>query len=204
MGGENNMKKSVGILVSAVGLLSITLVAFLGTKPAGISPIIYINKVEILDNEAHSIEAGLDPWGFYGRQLTISFASDVTDTTTNTEYMYYVFDTKIAPSNATRRSFLYYAATDSYVSFVENPIKKDDEPVSSSSNSASTNSSSSSAATGQSNATGKMVIRRQKDDTHQEHFITIFCKADDGGPAGIEDKLDVLIKFPDAPKSTGK
>lgn len=200
------MKKSVGILVVAVGLLSISLVAFLGTKPVGISPIIYISKVEILDNESHSIEAGLDPWGFYGRQLTISFSSDVTDTVTNTEFMYYVFDTKITPSNATRRSFLYYAAADSYVSFVGSSIKKDNEPVLSASDSASSSSSflssssQSSVTAGQSNATGKMVIQRQKNDAHQEHFITIFCKADDGGPAGIEDKLDVLIKFPDASK----
>jgi hypothetical protein len=194
------MKKSVAILVAAVGLLSIAMVAFLGTKPAGISPFIYISQVEILDNESHSIEAKVDPWGFYGRQLTISFSPDVTDATTATEYMYYVFDTKITPSNASSRSFLYYAANDSYVSFVESPIKKEEDSSSSSASSSGSAASSVPESAGQSNTTGKMVIKRQKDDTHKEHLITICCKANDGGPAGIEDKLDVLIQFPEAGK----
>lgn len=181
------MKKTIGVLVGAIALLAIAMVAFLGTKPVGIVTTVYINSVQILDSESHPIE-WRDDQGVAVRRLDVTFKADAYDEGSNTEYMYYVFDTEILPANATRRSFLYYGATDAYVSFVDLGNKKE----------SSSSPLGSSEGKSQSNNTGKVVIKRQRGDSHEEHFVTVYCKADDGGPAGIEDSIDFLIHFPQA------
>jgi|LAHS01.1.fsa_nt_gb hypothetical protein len=181
------MKKTISVLVSAVALLAIAMVAFLGTKPVGIVTTVYINSVQILDDESHPIE-WRDDHGIAVRRLDVTFKADAYDAQSDTEYMYYVFDTEILPTNATHRSFLYYGANDAYVSFVDSNIKKGP----------SSSSSSTSAGESQANNTGKVVIKRVKGDSHSDHLVTIYCKADDGGPAGIEDSIDFLILFPNA------
>jgi hypothetical protein len=185
------MKKTISVLVAAIALLAIALVAFLGTKPVGIVTTVYIQSVAILDSESHPIE-WRDDGGIAIRRLDVAFKADAYDSESNTEYMYYVFDTEILPSNATRRSFLYYGANDAYVSFVDSGIKTPDTSSTSSAPASSAPSSS------QSNNNGKVVIRRVKGDTHTEHLVTIYCKADDGGPAGVEDSIDFLVTFPQA------
>jgi hypothetical protein len=184
------MKKVISILVSAIALLAIVMVAFLGTKPVGIVTTVYINSVQILDSESHPVE-WRDDQGIAVRRLDVTFKADAYDSKSNTEYMYYVFDTEILPANATHRSFLYYGAKDAYVSFVDSPIKAEKTSISSSKTSSSETSS-------QSNKTGKVVIKRVQGDNHTEHLFTIYCKADDGGPAGVEDSIDFLVVFPQA------
>jgi|GEM_PF-2020642 len=178
------MKKSISVLVAAVAIIAIVIVAFLGTNPVGIVVFTYINSIEILDTNSNSI-----PWNDFGqRVLTLNFQADITDTTKGIAYMYYVFDTKINPEIVTKRSFIYYCAEDAYVTFSNNGV--------SSQTASSSVSSNSSGSAMQSNHSGQMLIYRSLSDTAQnDHYIDIYCKADDNGKAGVEDTIGLLIHF---------
>jgi hypothetical protein len=172
------MKKGIYILVAVVAVLAIAMVAFLGTKPVGIILTTYISQIEIMDRDGNSV-----PYNQRGnRVLEIDFQVDAKDQAKGIEYMYYPFDTSIKPEIVTSRSFVYYCAQDSYVSFGE---ISNNAPAESS---AATNNN-------QSNSTGRMLIRREVTDPNTIHYVDIFCKADDGGKAGVEDQIGVLIHF---------
>jgi hypothetical protein len=180
------MKKGISILVAAVAIISVVIVAFLGTNPVGIVVFTYINSIEILDTNSNSI-----PWNDFGqRVLSLDFQADITDTTKGIAYMYYVFDTKINPEIVTKRSFVYYCAEDAYVTFSANGSVDE--------NSSSSVSSSSSGPEIQSNHSGQMLIYRSLlDKAENDHYIDIYCRADDNGKAGVEDTIGLLIHFPE-------
>jgi hypothetical protein len=171
------MKKGVALLVAVVALLSIALVAFLGTNPVGIEPIIHITSVEIMDMNDDAI-----PWDEYGnRSLNLTFAPSLSDPD-GTEYMYYIFSTQVLPNNATdTRAFLYYCAQDSYVSFPQNKTTQ--------------TTSTGTVGGSQSSKTGQIVIQKAPGDSVKIHSLDIYCRANDGGPAGIEDTISLTITF---------
>lgn len=175
------MKKAISILVVAVALIAVVIVAFLGTNPVGIVVFTYIDSIEILDNNSNSI-----PWNDFGqRVLSLNFEADITDSGKGIAYMYYVFDTKINPEIVTYRSFVYYCAQDVYVTFNTNDVTETTSYLDSSEQQV------------QSNHSGQMLISRSLDDKAQiDHYIDIYCRADDNGRAGVEDSIGLLIHFP--------
>jgi hypothetical protein len=175
------MKKGVALLVSAVALLAVLFVAFLGTNPVGIIPVIPIESVKILDMEGHSIEFNDDTGK---RILAVNFSSLATDPDGN-EYMFYIFDTEILPSNATNRKFLYYCSENPYVSFVG---ETNTEVATSGENGVSKTTA---------NHTGKVVVTKPAGDTNTTYEVDIYCKPDDGhtGQSDAEQYLGTPVSL---------
>lgn len=113
------MKKLVSILVSAISLLAIVLVAVFGTRPQGITPIIYMDSIKILpsDSSPYKEENGKSTMVLvYDERQEPDYGNGKED------YMPYIFKTEILPENATNRSFTYFVdeSSKSYIDFPPN------------------------------------------------------------------------------------
>ncbi|HBE99200.1 MAG TPA: hypothetical protein DDW18_04140 [Firmicutes bacterium] len=159
------MKKLVSILVSAISLLAIVLVAIFGTKPQGITPIIYIDSIKILpsDNSEYKEEDGKPS------MLLVYDEMQEPDYGNGKEnYMPYIFKTEILPENATNRSFTYFVDENSkaYIDF-----PPDNEGASSK---------------------GMFLVKKVTNKAYA--LVRIFCKPQDGGKAQIAE-LEVVIDY---------
>jgi hypothetical protein len=176
------MKKIVGILISAIAILSVVMVAFVGTQAVGIEPIIYISSVQILDMDSHAI----DP---KNKTLEVSFQADAVDGAGDS-YMFYVFNASILPENSTLRSVLYYCPSDPYFSFAS--ASKENAPSSSGDSATSSTPKES-----QTSRSGQFLIKKmaRKDPNKPAyHVLQIHLKADDNGTAP-EDSIYFVVKY---------
>jgi hypothetical protein len=172
------MKKAVAVLVAVISALTIVLVAFFGTNPVGIEPIIYIQSLEVLDMNGHSFQGAGDGVP----TLEVDFQADDKDAE-GKDVMSYWFDVRILPTNATSREVLFYSAPDPYITFAGG---------------AADATLPEGAETGkQISHSGALVIRSlAKSDPNVDvyHPLKIHCQADDGGPAE-EDVIYFVVKY---------
>ncbi|MFA6620547.1 MAG: hypothetical protein WCS90_05420 [Bacilli bacterium] len=174
------MKKIVGILISVIAVLSVVIVAFVGTQAVGIEPVIYISSVQILDMNSH----GIDP---ANKTLEVPFKADAVDGSGNS-YMFYVFNAIILPETSTSRSILYYCPTDPYFSFVSGTAV---------SNSSSSSGAATTLGESQTSRSGQLLVKKmdRKDPAKPVyHVLQIHLKADDNGTAP-EDSIYFVVKY---------
>lgn len=170
------MKKIVSVLVGAIAVLAVVIVAFFGTNPVGIEPVIYISSLTILDTNGHDIEKGEDV-----RTLELPFEADDKDADGN-DIMSYWFEVRILPENVTSRSVIFWSAPDSFIHFASSSAFAADASVSSPT---------------QASHTGALVIKKAiKSDPSKPlyHALKIHCKPDDGGAAN-EDVIYLVVKY---------
>lgn len=110
------MKKLVSILVAAISLLAIVLVAVFGTRPQGITPIIYMDSIKILPSDNSQYK---ETDGKATMVLVYDEMQEPDYGNGKESYMPYIFKTEILPENATNRSFTYFVdqSSKAYIDF---------------------------------------------------------------------------------------
>lgn len=153
------MKKGNIILIVGICIISIVIVAFFGVSAKNISPIVYMESVEILDMRGKEIE--INKYGI--KQLTLVFESgDEYVDEDGKHYMQYFFNTKILPDNATSNEVSYYCDKNEYIELTSSK--------------------------------GAMIIKEKNTGSTRE-IMTINCKANDGGPIGVNDDIALVIDY---------
>ena len=111
------MKKSVSLIVFAISLITIVFVAIFGTKPQGIVPKIYMEKITIKTSDDSEYDAE-------NSKMVLKYDVEQEVQYDGEYYMPYIFMTSVLPENATDRSFIYYF-DDSYRSYIDFPMGND-------------------------------------------------------------------------------
>lgn len=167
------MKKSVMLIIGLICLVGVIIVAFFGVQPQNISPVVYIETVEILDMSGNKIKTQEDGQ----KVLNLEFNPDLYDQNTDTYYMQYFFNVEINENDPkkvpTNESVLFSTDAANLVSIPKEPVGAARK--------------------------GAFLIQEKKGVITQDnrYFIcSISCKANDGSPTNPVDKITLLITYP--------
>ncbi len=160
------MKKVVMIIITAVTIVAMVFVAIFGTKPQGIVPSVYIEKITILPSDNSTYQEGQDENDVNKMVLVYDVSGELEYE--GNYYMPYIFKTEILPENVTNRSFSYYV-DDLSKSYIDFPPESE-------------NASS----------RGAFLIKRVTDK--QFVIADIHCRALDGGKAKVS-TLRLIIDY---------
>jgi len=155
------MKKNIILIVTCIAFLAVFFVAFFGTLPENIEPIVYISNVAIKGMDGNEITNKTQD----GRKLLMIDYKEEGKDADGVGYMAYFFTTTILPENSTSRAISYYLGSENkYISLV--------------------------------NDRGGALMIKPLDDPEEHYFSsTIYCKANDAGPNGVEDAVLLLVHY---------
>lgn len=163
------MKKGAMLLIGCIIFAMTAVIAFFGVQPENILTPVYITAVSIEASDTSSIPYDDDLGSKFQKIEYLFDGTTYQDGDKTRNAMQYGYNTAILPENATKRTYLY--SVDLADQFVKTA----------------------------SASKGVFLFLEPDWEATSEvelyHIVTITCIANDGGPAKIQDKVELVLHF---------
>jgi hypothetical protein len=163
------MKKGVLLIISCLIIAMTMLIAFFGVLPENVVPNVPITSVSISAMDGTSINVNSKTGVKQQKMEFVATGTYALEDETTTNSMEYIYNTALLPDNSTKRDYLY--SVDLNDSFVKLTNAK----------------------------AGAFIflepdyVKEGQDEIY--HIVEISCKANDGGPGNVSDKVLLVLHY---------